>query len=79
MKTYGGGTSALYGGEPCHFYPGQRASRHPWIGGWVGPTAGRDKAHSTEKILALTENRTLTFRPVALPTEMSLIYLYGRP
>jgi hypothetical protein len=47
MKTYGGVTSALDGGEwsasrPNRFNPRERAPSTHWIRGWMGPRAGLD-------------------------------------
>jgi hypothetical protein len=77
MKTYGGMTSVLYGGEwsascPDHFIPKERSPGTNWIGGWVGPRADLG-AVENRKDLASTRNRIPAVQPypITVPTESS--------
>jgi hypothetical protein len=54
----------------------ERAPGTHWIGGWVGPRAGRD-AMEYRKIFALTGNQTLNFGKVIGSTkEIFIKYIF---
>jgi hypothetical protein len=68
-------TSVLGGGDwqasrPSHFTPGVKATDTPWIGGWVGPTAGLDAVAKRESRCSAGD-RT----PVVQPAAHSLSWL----
>jgi hypothetical protein len=56
--------------RPCHFTPGERALSTHWIGSWV------DGCYEEENNLAPAGNQTLAMQLIAIPTELSWLYLY---
>jgi hypothetical protein len=73
-------TSALVGGELsasrfCRFTPGERDPGTIWIGGCVGPTAGRD---DVEKRTFLTVSE-IELRPLGPPERSQSLYRLSYP
>jgi hypothetical protein len=78
MKAYGGVdaeihiflTSELAGRDWSASRPGRFTPGTPWIGGWVGPTAGLDGVEK-RKFLAL---QGLELRPLGRPARSQSVY-----